>query len=143
MKTATSRLSLRSAVTYRVVAPGRFPTVSRPTARLPPITFINNLCMKNFKNFKANNFSLKFLIQRNLRFKWHRKVYPTASSIQVAAGAFFLGLPKIVNRRHIQENEIRFSMNMISKQTEYFTPLIVEVTSPQIEKCAKIENSAV
>lgn len=88
---------------------------------------IKNLCLRNFKNFKAESFSLNpsfnVIIGSNGTGK-----STLLQAIQEAAGAFFLGLPKIVNRRHIQENEIRFSMNRISKQAEYFTPTVVEAT---------------
>ncbi|HWV70420.1 MAG TPA: AAA family ATPase [Pseudosphingobacterium sp.] len=46
-------------------------------------------------------------------------------AMQVATGAFFLGLP-YVKRRHIQEDEIRFEINQETKQSHYFTPTIVE-----------------
>ncbi len=88
---------------------------------------IKNLYLKNFRNFKANSFSLNpsfnVIIGSNGTGK-----STLLQAIQVAAGAFFLGLPKVVSRRHIQENEIRFAINKISKQAEYFTPTIVEAT---------------
>lgn len=87
---------------------------------------IQKLFIKNFRGFEEKEFKL------NPRFTVAIGDNGTGKStllhaVQVAAGAFFLGLPR-VNRRHIQENEIRFSINRISKQSEYFTPTIVEAT---------------
>ncbi|MGB3106976.1 AAA family ATPase [Sphingobacterium siyangense] len=86
---------------------------------------INILHIKNFRGFEEKSFNL------NPHFTVAIGDNGTGKStllqaVQVAAGAFFLGLPKVVNRRHIQENEIRFAINMRSKQAEYFTPTIVE-----------------
>ncbi len=87
---------------------------------------IQKLFIKNFRGFEEKEFKL------NPRFTVAIGDNGTGKStllhaVQVAAGAFFLGLPH-VTRRHIQENEIRFSINRISKQAEYFTPTIVEAT---------------
>ncbi len=88
---------------------------------------INKIHIKNFRGFEEKRFNL------NPHFTVAIGDNGTGKStllqaIQVAAGAFFLGLPKVVSRRHIQENEIRFAINRISKQAEYFTPTIVEAT---------------
>ena len=49
------------------------------------------------------------------------------NALQVATGAFFLGLP-YVYRRHINDDEIRAVINPDSKQLKYFTPVVVEAT---------------
>ncbi|GAA4144476.1 AAA family ATPase [Sphingobacterium kyonggiense] len=87
---------------------------------------IQKLFIKNFRGFEEKEFKL------NPRFTVAIGDNGTGKStllhaVQVVAGAFFLGLPR-VTRRHIQENEIRFSINRTSKQAEYFTPTIVEAT---------------
>lgn len=87
---------------------------------------INRLHLKNFRSVKNDTFNLhprfNVIIGHNGTGK-----STLLHAMQVATGAFFLGLPR-VNRRHIQENEIWFTINLKSKQSEYFTPTIVEAT---------------
>ena len=87
---------------------------------------IKRLLLKNFRNIENGIFELNprfnVIIGRNGNGK-----STLLHAMQVATDAFFLGLPR-VNRRHIQENEIRFTINLKSKQSEYFTPTIVEAT---------------
>lgn len=87
---------------------------------------IQHLYIKNYRGFEEKEFylhqSFNVIIGDNGTGK-----STLLQALQVAAGSFFLGLPK-VNRRHIQENEIRFAINRISKQSEYFTPTIVQAT---------------
>ncbi len=86
--------------------------------------WINKLNLINFKNF------VDLTVVLNKHFNIIIGANGTGKStllhaLQIVAGAFFLGLPK-VPKRHIHENEIRFSINQISKKTQYFTPTIVE-----------------
>ena len=88
---------------------------------------INSLYIKNFRGFSEKSFKL------NPKFTVGIGNNGTGKStllhaVQVAAGSFFLGLPNIVSRRHIEENEIRFEFNKRSKQAEFFTPTVVEAT---------------
>ncbi len=87
---------------------------------------INRLHLKNFRNFAEISINLNphfnVLIGNNGTGK-----STLLQALQVATGAFFLSLP-YVNRRHIQEDEIRFSINPETKQSKYFTPTIVEAT---------------
>lgn len=87
---------------------------------------IRKLYIKNFRGFEEKEFKLNPSFTVAIGDNGTGKS-TLLHAVQVAAGAFFLGLPK-VNRRHIQENEIRFSINRVSKQSEYFTPTIVEAT---------------
>lgn len=87
---------------------------------------IRKLYIKNFRGFEEKEFNLNPSFTVAIGDNGTGKS-TLLHAVQVAAGAFFLGLPK-VNRRHIHENEIRFSINRVSKQSEYFTPTIVEAT---------------
>ncbi|MBK1439826.1 AAA family ATPase [Parapedobacter sp. ISTM3] len=87
---------------------------------------VRKLYVKNFRGFEDNSFNL------NPHFTVAIGDNGTGKStllhaMQVATGAFFLGLPR-VTKRNIQENEIRFAINLVSKQSEHFTPTIVEAT---------------
>jgi len=87
---------------------------------------IKRLLLKNFRNIENGIFELSPRFNVVIGHNGTGKS-TLLHAMQVATGAFFLGLPR-VNRRHIQENEIRFTINLKSKQSEYFTPTIVEAT---------------
>lgn len=86
---------------------------------------INSLLIKNFRGFEEKKFNLnpKFTVAIGNNGTGKSTLL---HAVQVAAGSFFLGLPNVVTRRHIEENEVRFAFNKRSKQEEYFTPTIVE-----------------
>ncbi|MCT1526074.1 AAA family ATPase [Sphingobacterium lactis] len=87
---------------------------------------IAKLYIKNFRGFEEKSFNLNPQFTAAIGDNGTGKS-TLLHAMQVATGAFFLGLPR-VNRRHIQESEIRFAINLTSKQSEYFTPTIVEAT---------------
>lgn len=87
---------------------------------------INRIHLKNFRNIDEASFNLHPRFNVIIGYNGTGKS-TLLHAMQVATGAFFLGLPR-VNRRHIQESEIRFAINLKSKQSEYFTPTIVEAT---------------
>lgn len=87
---------------------------------------IQKLYIKNFRGFEERNFNLNPSFTVAIGNNGTGKS-TLLHALQIAAGTFFLGLPNVI-KRHIQENEIRFSINRVSKQSEYFTPTIVEAT---------------
>ncbi len=87
---------------------------------------INRLYIKNFRGFEEKTFNLNSAFTVAIGDNGTGKS-TLLQAVQVVAGAFFLGLP-YVNRRNITEDEVRFSINKKSKQSEYFTPTIVEAT---------------
>lgn len=87
---------------------------------------IDKLYIKNFRGFEEKSFNLNPAFTVAIGDNGTGKS-TLLQAVQVVAGAFFLGLPYI-NRRHIDDDEVRFSINKKSKQSEYFTPTIVEAT---------------
>ncbi|TKC07493.1 AAA family ATPase [Pedobacter frigoris] len=87
---------------------------------------INKLYIQNFRGFEEKNFNLNPSFTVAIGDNGTGKS-TLLHAVQIATGAFFLGLP-YVTRRNINENEIKFAINMRSKQSEYFTPTIVEAT---------------
>jgi len=87
---------------------------------------ISKLYIKNFRGFEEKTFNLNPSFTVAIGDNGTGKS-TLLQAVQVAAGTFFLGLPYI-NRRHISEDEVRFSINKKSKQSEYFTPTVVEAT---------------
>jgi predicted ATP-binding protein involved in virulence len=81
---------------------------------------ISKIVIKNFRGFELKEFYLDPFFTVAIGDNGAGKS-TLLQAAQVAAGAFFLGLP-YVNRRHIHEDEIRTSFNETSRQWIHHTP---------------------
>ncbi|MCU0435340.1 MAG: AAA family ATPase [Bacteroidia bacterium] len=86
---------------------------------------IHQLTLKNFRGFENQVFRLNPSFTAAIGDNGTGKS-TLLHALQVATGAYFLGLPHVY-RRHISDDEIRITFNSSSKQYEHQTPTFVEV----------------